>query len=217
MTLHTRAADMLAECAREFAGLPRSLGYDFTHTQKIDALIAALRAVAALDELVRENERLGLYDDQKPKARETFKPTRVIEVGESFDALLTALNRAENKGYLPDAIASEWEAFDYSPVHAAPAPAQPRQPLSEWIACSEQMPILSEGDDELPVYTWDGESVKADEFGFLFEQPAGPAVGGWVCIGADFLNNLSGTVTHWMPRNMPAAPIDRAITGESRE
>lgn len=185
MTLHTRAADMLERYGR----------VDGVMHCEVSMLIAELRAAAALDELVRENERLGLYDDQKPVAWRC----RDYVTGCWFISVK------------PDPAGSI--AGESVPLYAAPAPAQPRQPLSEWIACSEQMPILSEGDDELPVYTWDGESVKADEFGFLFEQPAGPAVGGWVCIGADFLNNLSGTVTHWMPRNMPAAPIDRAITG----
>lgn len=32
--------DMLIQCRKEFAGLPHSLGYDFTHLPKLDALIA---------------------------------------------------------------------------------------------------------------------------------------------------------------------------------
>lgn len=44
---------------------------------------------------------------------------RLIAV-KGFDALVAVLNRAESKGYMPDAIAEEWDAFDYR-EQAAPA------------------------------------------------------------------------------------------------
>lgn len=157
--LNTRTADMptteqlLREAVatlRAFIKPLRAMGHQ---SDAIDAapdlmgrIDAYLAQQSALDELVRENERLGLYD--LPKARETFKPTRLIEVSESFDALLTALNRAENKGYLPDAIVSEWEAFDYSPVHAAPAPAQP---LSEEQILHFQDRFVGEPNEKYPI------------------------------------------------------------------
>lgn len=147
MTLHTRAADMLAECAREFAGLPRSLGYDFTHTQKIDALIADLREAAALDELVRENERLGLYDDQAQPAYETVQPEIVNRYtvekrsgggfwpycvrasGGTMELFVGHKNKCEEV-----AAALRTACLDgafMASKYAAPAPAQPRQPLSD--------------------------------------------------------------------------------------
>ena len=58
MTLYHRAADMLERYGR----------VDGVMHCEVSMLIAELRAAAALDELVRENERLGLYDDPKPVA-----------------------------------------------------------------------------------------------------------------------------------------------------
>lgn len=55
-----------------------------------------------------------------------------------FDALFDALNRAVEKGYLPDAMTEEWEAFDcMGPVAAlaVQSPAVPRGPINftkEW-------------------------------------------------------------------------------------
>jgi len=40
---------------------------------------------------------------------------------EKFEALMDALDRAEGKGYLPDAIAQEWQEFDYV---SAPQPSK---------------------------------------------------------------------------------------------
>ncbi len=58
MTLYHQAADMLERYGRVNGVM---------HCE-VSMLIAELRAAAALDELVRENERLGLYDDQRPVA-----------------------------------------------------------------------------------------------------------------------------------------------------
>lgn len=38
--------DMLIQFRKEFAGLPHSLGYDFTHLPKLDALIAKATGAA---------------------------------------------------------------------------------------------------------------------------------------------------------------------------
>ena len=60
----------------------------------------------------------------------TFDKT--IRVGTSFDDLLRALDRADSKGYMPDALVGEWEAFDWEVV-SDPEPAQPAsEPLSAW-------------------------------------------------------------------------------------
>src|SRR5690554_6415352 len=47
---------------------------------------------------------------------------RLIAVNEVWDALERALNRACSKGYMPDAIGEEWNAFDWT---EAPQPAEP--------------------------------------------------------------------------------------------
>lgn len=38
------AVELLRGCRREFDGLPHSLGYDFTHTPKLDAFLSAYDA-----------------------------------------------------------------------------------------------------------------------------------------------------------------------------
>ena len=103
MTLHTRAADMLERYGR----------VDGVMHCEVSMLIAELRASAALDDLTRENERLGLYDDQRPVAWRC----RDYVTGCWF---------ISDK---PDPAGSI--AGGSVPLYAAPAPAQPRQPLSD--------------------------------------------------------------------------------------
>lgn len=62
---------------------------------------------------------------------------RLIQVNATFDALMNALERADRKGYMPDAIAEEWEAFDY--VHVT-VPASQAVPLAA-------PPAAQDGDD----------------------------------------------------------------------
>lgn len=38
---------------------------------------------------------------------------KLIAVNEGFDKLMDALDRAARKGYMPDAIADEWDEFDW--------------------------------------------------------------------------------------------------------
>lgn len=103
MTLYHRAADMLERYGR----------VDGVMHCEVSMLIAELRAAAALDELVRENERLGLYDDQRPVAWRC----RDYVTGCWFISVK------------PDPAGSI--AGESVPLYAAPSPAQPRQPLSD--------------------------------------------------------------------------------------
>lgn len=46
-----------------------------------------------------------------------LKSWRKISVAsDEFDALMAALERAESKGYLPDAMAEEWAAFQWEEI-----------------------------------------------------------------------------------------------------
>ena len=101
--LYHRAADMLERYGRVNGVM---------HCE-VSMLIAELRAAAALDELVRENERLGLYDDQRPVAWRC----RDYVTGCWFISVK------------PDPAGSI--AGESVPLYAAPSPAQPRQPLSD--------------------------------------------------------------------------------------
>jgi hypothetical protein len=144
--------------------------------QRLSAHIARESALQAMTD---DAQAMGLYDMPAPAGE-----TRMIEVGPSFDALLTALERAECKGYLPDAIAAEWDAFDYSPVHAAP-PSVPAVPTG-WIACSERLPEIGED-----VLLWCGWMMT-----------------GMLCAGGGYWDeagvNPIHHVTHW--HSLPTPP-----------
>ena len=55
-----------------------------------------------------------------------------------FDALMTALERADSKGYMPDAMADEWAAFDFRRASGSAAPAP--TPEVERCECGYPMP-----------------------------------------------------------------------------
>jgi hypothetical protein len=38
---------------------------------------------------------------------------KLVLVNEGFDALMSSLERAHRKGYMPDAITEDYEGFDY--------------------------------------------------------------------------------------------------------
>ena len=84
-------------------------------------------------------------------------------------------------------------------ARSAPAVAE-----SQWISVEDQMPAIVD-DNDVDVYTWDGKTVAEDTYGPEWEQPAGPAVGGWLRVGDNFAD-IHRTVTHWMPRTPPAHP-----------
>lgn len=77
-----------------------------------------------------------------------------------------------------------------------------------WISVDERLPQFAEDaeDEGVKVYTWDGDLVTEDEFMANYEQPAGPAVGGWVRTDDWFASDSLHRVTHWMPRRAPAPP-----------
>lgn len=89
--------------------------------------------------------------------------------------------------------------------HDPPPAACPlRRPLGEdWVRVEDALPVAPDGEDCATVWTWDGKTVMEEEFGEVFEQPAGPAVGGWVSIGFMFSRD---DVTHWRKHITPAPP-----------
>lgn len=77
----------------------------------------------------------------------------------------------------------------------------------EWICVDVERPVMADDDDDVEVWTWDGASVREDEYGGIFEQPAGPAVGGWLRVGDGFAgDSYTRQATHWMPRHKPLPP-----------
>lgn len=78
-----------------------------------------------------------------------------------------------------------------------------------WVSVDDRRPPIRDGGDDVPVWTWDGESVKEDFYLEMHEQPLGH--GGWVSIGWGFLADGGGRqATHWMPRPTPEPPAMRA-------
>ena len=270
-SLHTRAADMLERGV-------------YTEAD-VAAIIAELRAAAALDELVRENERLGLYDEGKPVAHLFTDHWGKLRVSQLFphedgafpvyaapqsvgDAQPVALsgnmeshamqvakviagifNYDKNSHYVSiiqcavhdamrnaiaapspaqptsDAQPVAWRYRDYvsgcwfvsaepypagsiagesMPLYLAPAPAQSRQPLSEWIACDDRLP-----DNNTHCF------VVGPRFN---DYRRGQYTAEALFIDGKFFSHDEGddlyTPSHWFPiPTLPAAP-ERAITGE---
>lgn len=78
-----------------------------------------------------------------------------------------------------------------------------------WVSVDDRRPAINHGGDDVPVWTWDGESVKEDFYLEMYEQPLG--FGGWQSIGWGFLADGGGRqATHWMPRPTPEPPAMRA-------
>lgn len=85
----------------------------------------------------------------------------------------------------------------------------------EWISVDSARPVMADDDDDVEVWTWDGTSVREDEYGAIFEQPAGPAVGGWVRVGDGFSgDSYTREATHWMLRHKPMPPPTHGIEPE---
>ena len=236
-TLHTRAADMLERYGRVNGVM---------HCE-VSMLIAELRAAAALDELVRENERLGLYDDQRPVAWRcrdyvtgcwfiSVKPDpagsiagesvplyaapspaqpRIIHVAQRkveelrakgmTDYDVAAVLRSNDGMYcIVGALGDvRWHGLDQPALYAA-AKAQPRQPLSEWIACDDRLP-----DNNTHCF------VVGPRFN---DYRRGQYTAEALFIDGKFFSHDEGddlyTPSHWFPiPTLPAAP-ERAITGE---
>lgn len=78
------------------------------------------------------------------------------------------------------------------------------EPAQGWVGVEDRVPTLVD-DNDVAVYTWDGKAVDEDTYGPVFEQPAGPMVGGWLRVGENF-GDIHRNVTHWMPRELPAPP-----------
>jgi hypothetical protein len=95
------------EVARALKCLPSSFTDGNEHVLKKAAKLQAMESAmfaAAQAPKVAESE------SHPAPVQEGWK---TIQVNSAFDALMTALDRAERKGYLPDAMSDEYEAFDY--------------------------------------------------------------------------------------------------------
>jgi hypothetical protein len=75
-----------------------------------------------------------------------------------------------------------------------------------WISVEERLPETGPDEEGIHVWTWDGVTVERDEFVENYEQPAGPAVGGWLRTDDWFAGDIDNRVTHWQPYTPPAAP-----------
>lgn len=105
--------------------------------------------------------------------------TRLIAVNDSFDEMLSALDRADRKGYMPDAMADEWAAFTHSDVAAAPQP-MPAAPEPAGVAAltaeNEQLRVALRFYARGKHYHTD----EAEEFDTVSGEPQN-----WLCSGLD--------------------------------
>jgi hypothetical protein len=82
---------------------------------------------------------------------------KLVLVNEGFDALMSALERAHRKGYMPDAITDDYEGFDYRDATPQPPQGAQQEPLTNTVTdaiegykaglAGEPMGIVSEAFD----------------------------------------------------------------------
>lgn len=137
--------------------------------------IAQLRAIAA-----------RLQPTQQPPPEPGWRTIEVFE----FDNLMTALDRADRKGYMPDAMVDWWNAFQYREVTNRPVEGETN---AQWIPVSERLP---EPNTRL-LYYFEVVGVHVGEM-----EPGATCQANAVFHGRSGF--LSGDVTHWMP--LPSAP-----------
>jgi hypothetical protein len=74
----------------------------------------------AASEITQLRAQLAEAQEVNRKQGEAFQLPNgypiLIAVNQSFNDLFDAIERAESKGYLPDAIQEEWDAFSYRPI-----------------------------------------------------------------------------------------------------
>lgn len=143
--------------------------------------------------------------DQEREARAEFDAWYETTIGDENKPVREAAWAAWNRR-----TPSQPAAVKESLTVAQPAPAVP----AGWISVHDSLPVLPDEneDDGRPVYTWDGTTVREDDFVPTYEQPAGPAVGGWLRTDDWFANDNLGQVTHWMERTKPLPPTPTQAT-----
>lgn len=86
---------------------------------------------------------------------------------------------------------------------------------AQWFHVDDERPTIPPDSDDIEVWTWDGNTVREDEYGGIYEQPAGPGVGDWVCVGHGFAGDgYTRQATHWALRIKPEPPQCAAPKGE---
>lgn len=152
------------------------------------------------------------------EARDLAGRTTTLVSVSGFGPLMNALERAARKGYMPDAMADEWNAFAFCSAdeeinrlqtEAYAEGRKDEREAHEWIDCDERLPG-EQGQDSAEVMLFvNGHCALTD-----FECRAGGAWG----IRLGFYDAERGyfrvhgrpeaQVTHWMP--LPDAPTTPA-------
>lgn len=108
-----------------------SRGHFYEGTRKV------ARRLAAFQELT-VGTKLVAYSPSAPKVpvgKVIPKGYRQILVNADFDSLIDAMGRAYEKGYMPDALISDWEKFEFSaiePLDSVTIPLVQAKTLDEW-------------------------------------------------------------------------------------
>jgi hypothetical protein len=118
--------DMLAgwKYIRGFHGDLYGVGWDRAQEKAERAILAIDRLAAVARQPQPPDVHLAQAQGHAPAARTANERSlpdgwQVIAVNEAFDKLMSALDRAERKGYMPDAMADEWGEFQWKP-HTCP-------------------------------------------------------------------------------------------------
>ena len=130
--------------------------------------------------------------------------TRVVAAAE---ALIEPLRNAAWAGPVPCPVCDQ-AADAIAALLDAVQGLREAEPVA-WVSVDDRLPTPPDDGSDVPVWTWNGEFVTEDDYAEQFEQPAGPAVGGWVSTGWGFGQDYSlgrAAVTHWMPRETPKPP-----------
>lgn len=77
-----------------------------------------------------------------PAASEQWMTVQVVGLVQ----LVEALSRADRKGYLPDAMAEQWDAFNY---RTPPAPPEPKVDVVNWLDDGMPFEVRVAGPDDL--------------------------------------------------------------------
>jgi hypothetical protein len=124
---------------------------------------------------------------------------KLVVVNEGFDALMSALERAHRKGYMPDAITDDYEGFDYR--DATPQPPQGAQ--QEWQPIETAPKGIEQVLLRVPTRFAKWGSALACQGYWMSKY--------WVIFNADEAVQRVEP-THWMP--LPAPPAQALQEGE---
>lgn len=166
--------------------------------------------------------------------REAQPDWATVEVNQGFPALMEALHRAAQKGYMPDAMAAEWGAFDYRLPFATPPAAQPDGQVAQLVTELRHLYVMKSRvrAGEHNTFPLNAEQAQAnidDSFKTAIDQLAAlasrPVVAQPVAVDRGLSEATDAMIAaylmandeYWRKADEVAPPIGRWRAGTSRE